>query len=67
MVKNLYKVGHFCEKCAIFVDFTTKISMVHNTFYVSPAIRNVQIRMENGFALSAGGFEQPDYGGEDNL
>ena len=36
-------------------------------YYVSPAIKSMPVRLESGFAGSAGGFEQPDYGGEDNL
>ena len=41
--------------------------MIHNKFhYVAPAMKALQIRMECGFTIS-GGFEQPEYGGEDNL
>lgn len=41
--------------------------MIHNKFhYVAPTVKVLRIRTECGFAIS-GGFEQPDYGGEDNL
>ncbi len=42
--------------------------MIHNrSYYVAPAIADLRICSERGFAGSEGGFEQPDYGGEDNL
>ncbi len=34
--------------------------------YIAPSVRNVAVIVENGYAAT-GGFEQPDYGGEDNL
>lgn len=41
--------------------------MKYNRFnYVEPEIKALLIDMEQGFALS-GNFEQPEYGGEDNL
>lgn len=35
-------------------------------FYVEPAMKVIRIAMENGYAAS-GGFEQPEFGGEDDL
>ena len=34
--------------------------------YVEPAMKVVRIATENGYAAS-GGFEQPEFGGEDDL
>lgn len=35
-------------------------------FYVEPAMKVIRIATENGYAAS-GGFEQPEFGGEDDL
>lgn len=34
--------------------------------YIAPSVYNELVIVENGYAAT-GGFEQPDYGGEDNL
>lgn len=34
--------------------------------YVEPVMRAIRIATENGYAAS-GGFEQPEFGGEDDL
>lgn len=34
--------------------------------YVAPLVRQLSVRIEQGFAASEG-FEQPEFGGEDNL
>lgn len=40
----------------------------NSTFYSAPDMRLVTIRLERGFALSVeDNFEQPEYGGSDNL
>lgn len=42
--------------------------MKNSTFYSAPYMRLVTIRLERGFALSVeDNFEQPEYGGSDNL
>ncbi len=40
--------------------------IIEKQFYRAPYLHEVAVSMEYGFAPS-GGFEQPDYGGEDNL
>ena len=35
-------------------------------FYIAPEVKALRVRMESGFAAS-GGFEQPEFGGEDDL
>lgn len=35
-------------------------------FYTAPEVKAMRVRMENGYAAS-GGFEQPEFGGEDDL
>lgn len=35
-------------------------------FYVEPELKTVRIATESGYAAS-GGFEQPEFGGEDDL
>ena len=36
--------------------------------YKTPELRTVRVTLERGFAISAeGGFEQPEFGGEDNI
>lgn len=35
-------------------------------FYTVPEVKAMRVRMENGYAAS-GGFEQPEFGGEDDL
>lgn len=40
--------------------------IIEKQFYFAPSLREVSVRLECGFAPS-GGFEQPEYGGEDNL
>lgn len=38
------------------------------TIYIAPVVRIVSIALERGFAVSADdSFEQPEYGGADNL
>lgn len=34
--------------------------------YVAPLVKQLTVRIEQGFAAS-NGFEQPEFGGEDNL
>lgn len=42
--------------------------MKNNSFYSAPDMRLVAIRIERGFALSVeDNFEQPEYGGSDDL
>ncbi|MGN0007050.1 MAG: hypothetical protein ACI35T_03020 [Alistipes sp.] len=42
--------------------------MKYNRFnYVAPEINVFLIEVERGFELSGDDFEQPNYGGEDNL
>ncbi len=42
------------------------IIIVKKPLYFAPAVRECALVIERGFAAS-GGFEQPEYGGEDDL
>lgn len=42
------------------------IIIVKKPLYFAPALRECALVIERGFAAS-GGFEQPEYGGEDDL
>ena len=42
------------------------IIIVKKPLYFAPAVRECELVIERGFAAS-GGFEQPEYGGEDDL
>ena len=42
------------------------IIIVKKPLYFTPALRECALVIERGFAAS-GGFEQPEYGGEDDL
>ena len=35
--------------------------------YVAPILMDLHINVERGFAISDSSFEQPEFGGEDNL
>lgn len=35
-------------------------------FYQTPDVRYIHVNIESGYSAT-GGFEQPEYGGEDNL
>lgn len=40
--------------------------MENNKIYQNPCVRYVSISIEAGYSAT-GGFEQPEFGGEDNL
>lgn len=40
--------------------------MEHTRFYQTPCVRYVRVDIEAGYSAT-GGFEQPEFGGEDNL
>lgn len=53
----------------IYNKFKTTHTMSNTTKkYRTPQLRCVRVILERGFAISAeGGFEQPEFGGEDNI
>ena len=43
------------------------VERIFSGVYCAPILMELHVNVEQGFAISDSSFEQPDYGGEDNL
>lgn len=43
------------------------VKRIRSGAYVAPILMELHINVERGFAISDSSFEQPEFGGEDNL